>query len=66
MKSIESETILHPKGAADLAKAYGIHVLQYDPVHIIQKRKTTPTSHSKFLAHMFSKLPESYELLPQD
>jgi hypothetical protein len=66
VKSIESEAILHPKRAVDLAKAYGILQVQCDPVHIILKHKTTPNSHSKILAHITSNFPEIYELLPQD
>ena len=66
VKSIETEAILHPQRAVDLAKAYGILQVQCDPVHIIPKHKATPTSHSKMLAHITSKFPESYELLPQD
>jgi hypothetical protein len=62
VKSIESKAILQPQTAADLAKAYGILQVQCDPVHIIPKRKTTPTSHSKILAHITSTFPEIYEL----
>lgn len=65
VKSIESEAILHPKRAVDLAKACGIFQVQCDPVYIIPKQKT-PTSHSKTHSHLTSKFPKSYELLPQD